>query len=158
MEKIDCVGLNGKTSWTQISDHFSRMLIGDTRTSKATPLKWLKMFLDTHSPKCNDKHVMMDQGGELYKNPKVKQSFKHYGHTVQPTGAGASNQIGPVERNHRTIANHAHCLLDGANLAMKFWPHAFHHMMRILNALVGHGQTKSPIEITTNTKANLQNF
>ena len=114
------MGLNGETSWILMSDHFSRMLIGDTRISKATPLQWLATFPQTHSPKCDDKCVMMDQGGELHRNPKVKQLFKKHGHTVQPTGAGASNQNGPVERNHRTIANHIRCLLDGANLDKKF--------------------------------------
>lgn len=82
------------------------MLVGDTRTSKATPLQWSAVFLETHSPRCHDKHVMMNQGGELYRNPKVHQLFKKHGYTVQPTGASASNQNGPVERNHGTIANH----------------------------------------------------
>ena len=92
---------------------------------------------------------MMDQGGKLYKNPKIHALFKKYDYTIQPTGAAASNQNGPVERNHRTIANHIRCLLDGANLPIKFWPYAFHHMIRILNALVSHGQTKSTIKIST---------
>ena len=152
------MGLNGETSWILVSDHFSCMLVGDTRTSKATPLQWLTMFLETHSPKCHGKCVMMDQGGELCRNPKVQQLFKKHGYAVQPTGAGASNQNGPVKRNHRTIADHICCLLDGANLDVKFWPYAFHHMMQILNALVSHGQTKSPIKIATNGKENLQNF
>ena len=72
------------------------MLTGDTRVSKATPLVWLKNFLDTHSPKCHDKYVMMDQGGELYRNPKIHAVFKKYDYTIQPTGAGTSNQNGPV--------------------------------------------------------------
>ena len=110
------------------------MLIGNTQISKATPLVWLDNFLQTYSPECHDKYVMMDQGGELYKNPKIHALFQKYNYTIQPTGAGASNQNGPVERNHRTIANHIRCLLDGANLPVKFWPYAFHHMIRILNA------------------------
>ena len=101
---------------------------------------------------------MMDQGGELYQNPKVHQLFKEFGHTLQPTGAGASNQNGPAERNHQTVANHVRCLLDGANLQIKFWPHAFHHMIRILNGVVGSGQTKTPTEIAHKRKENLQNF
>ena len=101
---------------------------------------------------------MMDQGGELYQNPKAHQPFEEFGHTLQPTGAGASNQNGPVERNHRTIANHMRCLLDGANLQIKFWPYAFHHMIRMLNGMVGNGQTKSPTEIAHKRKENLQNF
>ena len=100
----------------------------------------------------------MDQGGELHKNPKAQQLFKKHGCAVQPTGAGASNQNGPVKQNHCTVANHICCLLDGASLDIKFWSYTFHHIMQILNALVGHGQTKSSIEMTTNGKENLQNF
>ena len=114
------MGLHGETSWILISDHFSCVFVGDTHTLKATPLQWSTMFLETHSPKCNNKHVMMDQGGELCKNPKVQQLFKQCGHTVQPTGAGASNQNGPVKQNHCTIANHICCLLNGANLDVEF--------------------------------------
>ena len=101
------------------------MLIGDTRISKVPPLNWLKRFLDTYSPKCSNKYVMLDQGGELYGNPKVWQLFSKYGYSIQPTGADSSHQNGPVERNHCTMANHVRCLLNGANLDIKFWPYTF---------------------------------
>ena len=95
----DFVGINGEISWILISDHFSCMLIGGTRISKGTPLVWLDKFLQAYLPKCNDKYVMMDQGGELYKNPKVHKLFKKYHYTVQPIGALSLNQNGPVELN-----------------------------------------------------------
>ena len=56
------------------------------------------------------------------------------------------------------MANHVRCLLDGANLDIKFWPYAFRHQIRILNALVGSRQTKSPIQVALNQKENLRNF
>ena len=58
----------------------------------------------------------MDQGGELYKNPEVVNTFKVFGYEIRPTGADASNQNGPVERGHRTVANAIRALLTGANL------------------------------------------
>ena len=157
-QQKDYVGINGETSWILVSDHFSRMLIGDTRISKASPINWLKKFLKTYSPHCTNKYVVLDQGGELYGNPKVRKLFQQYDYAIHPTGADSSHQNGPVERNHQTMANHVRCLLDGANLDIKFWPYAFWHQIRILNGLVGSGQTKSPIQIALNQKENLCNF
>ena len=38
-------GINGKTSWILISDAQTKMLHGDTRMSKASPIKYLESFL-----------------------------------------------------------------------------------------------------------------
>ena len=101
---------------------------------------------------------MMDQGGELCRNPEAHKLFKEFGCALQPTGAGASNQNGPVERNHRTVANHIRCISDNANLQTKFWQCAFHHVIRTLNGSVGNSQTESPAEIVHEQKENPQNF
>ena len=71
----DYIGCNGETSWILVTDHFSRMKHGDTRVSKASPINWLRDFLEKHAPACSGKHVFMDQGGELYDNPKVCKLF-----------------------------------------------------------------------------------
>lgn len=73
--------------------------------SKASPLAWLRSFLTKHAPDCEGKYVFLDQGGELYRNPKVVALFEEFGYTVGPTGADSSNQNGPVERGHLTVAN-----------------------------------------------------
>ena len=78
---------------------------GEARISKGAPLAWLRHFLETRSPDCKDKDVCMDQGGELHKNPEVHELFTEFYYDVKPTGAGASNQNGPVERGHLTVAN-----------------------------------------------------
>jgi hypothetical protein len=75
-------GLNGETSWILISDHFTRHLYGDARCSKASPLHWLDHFLRHHAPPCPHKYVYMDQGGELYRNPKLTALFQRYGYAV----------------------------------------------------------------------------
>jgi len=64
----DYIGLNGETSWILVTDHFSRMKHGDTRVSKASPINWLRDFLEKHAPACSGKYVFMDQGGELCNN------------------------------------------------------------------------------------------
>ena len=71
------VGFNGETSWVLVSDHFSKILHGTPRLSKAAPVEWLREFLNTYSPQCKDQYVCLDQGGELYQSPDVQNLFKN---------------------------------------------------------------------------------
>jgi len=73
--RVDVEGINGETSWVLIADAHSRMLHGDTRLTKASPVKYFESFLSEYSPNCRNKWVVMDQGGELYKNPRVRNLF-----------------------------------------------------------------------------------
>ena len=41
----DYVGVNGKTYWILVTDHFTGMQFGATQRSKASPIKWLRQFL-----------------------------------------------------------------------------------------------------------------
>lgn len=154
----DYEGFNGETSWILITDHYTGKLLGKTCLSKATPMHWLRNFLDLHAPSCSNKYVHMDQGGELYRNPRLRHLFQQRGYDIRPTGADSSHQNGPVERAHRTVADMIRTLLSGANLPIKFWPYAFHHALRIINALPRKGQTKSRTELATGKKENLRKF
>jgi len=93
----DHLGLNGETSWILVTNHFSGMKHGNIRVSNASPVNWLRDFLKKHAPPCSDKHVFMDQGGELYNNPEVRKLFTWFGYETRPTGADASSQNAPVE-------------------------------------------------------------
>ena len=77
----------------------------------------------------------MDQGGELFGNPDVRNLFERHGYAIRPTGADASHQNGPVERSHRYVGDAVRAFLSGANLDVKFWPYAFYHHLCISNAL-----------------------
>ncbi|KAG7353842.1 hypothetical protein IV203_003197 [Nitzschia inconspicua] len=120
--KKDFTGLNGETCWILVTDHFTRAVFGDTRVSKASPIEWLRSFLHQYSPQCQGKYVYLDQGGELYANPAVRTLFAQFGYAIRPTGADASNQNGPVERAHLTVANALRAMLLGAGLDPRFWP------------------------------------
>ena len=152
------LGLNGETSWILVTDHFSRMKHGDTRVSKASPVEWLRNFLENHAPKCPDKYVFLDQGGKLYNNPVVIQLFKRFGYDIQVTGADASNQNGPVEQGHGVVANAIRAMLLGASLPIKFWPYAFHHWLRIDNSLPSRDQEHSPNAIASGKRENFSAF
>ena len=154
----DYLGINGETSWILVTDNFSRQLIGDTRLSKASPLHWLRHILDQYSPKCHDKYVYMDQDGELYKNPLVRDLFAEFNYDIRPTGADASNQNGPVERAHLTVGNALRAMLLGANLDIKFWPYAFHHYLRIKNAIPSRDQDQAPVTIATGKVEDFSGF
>ena len=61
----------------------------------------------------------MDQGGELYKNPKVRKIFEKRGFAVYPTGTDASHQNGPVERAHCTVAKDMRSFLLSSSVPIK---------------------------------------
>ena len=103
--RSDFVGINGETSWILTTDHFTGIKHGDTRISKASPIHWLRHFLTTYRPLCQDKYVCMDQGDELYGNPDVQNLFECHDFAIHRTGAGASHQNGPVERSHRYVGD-----------------------------------------------------
>ena len=111
------------------------MLHGNCQTSKASPVKYLESFLQEYSPTCDDKFVMLDQGGELYCNPEIRNLFQKFRYDVRCIGADASNQNGPVECAHCTISNTIQVLLFGSGLSACFWPYAFNHVLQIQNAL-----------------------
>jgi hypothetical protein len=132
-----CKGFNGETCFVLIKDHFSGALDGTVRISKGAPVNWLRQWLVRHSPQVQDKCVHMDQGGELYNNPKIRALFREFGCDIHPTGADSSHQNGPVERAHETIGNALRTLLNGSNLEPRFWPFAFCFFLRVKNALPG---------------------
>ena len=153
----DIEGLNGETSWLLIKCNFTKILHGDTLISKAPPVQFLKQFLQTYSPECSGKYVILDQGGELYQSPAIRNLFKKFNYAIYPTGSDASFQ-NPVERSHRSAAEAIRAMLVGANLPAKFWPYAFHHYLRIKNGLPSKSQSKSPIELTTGKREDLSNL
>ena len=142
-------GINGVTAWILVVDYYTGMLYGNTRTSKAAPVLWLKHFLAQYNPSFRDKCVLMDQGGELFNNPEVKNLFTKSGYAIHPTGADASNQNGPVERAHHTIADTIWAILAGSRIDTKFWPFAFYHTLQLRNALPTQGQLESPLTKST---------
>jgi hypothetical protein len=136
------------------------MLHGDARVSKASPIKYLESFLQEYLPNVPNKFVVLDQGGELYRNPAILNLFQKYKYkyNMYPTGADASFQNGPVERAHRTIATSIRALLFGSDLPIKFWSYAFHHVLRIRNALPHRNQSSSPLFLSTGKKDNFTNL
>merc|ERR1712197_334359 len=99
----------------------------------------------------------MDQGGELYNNPKVVKLLESFGYDVLPTGADLAHQNGLIERANGSIAGSIRAILHGAGLPVKFWPYAFKYFLRVDNALPHRkfGQTrstKSPFEIVYKQK------
>ena len=77
--RVDYLGLHGERAWILIKDHFSWYLFGTSLKSKGSPLNWLCNHLSFYNPgvgtNCG-RYVHMDQGGELYKNPRVQIFFE----------------------------------------------------------------------------------
>ena len=90
--------MNGETVWVLTSDAQTRMLHGDTPLSKSSPVKYFKPFLQQYFSECKNKWVVLDQGGELYGNPDLRNLFKQYQYEIHPSGEDSSSQNSPVER------------------------------------------------------------
>ena len=110
----------------------------------------------TRNATANTAHL--DQGGELFNHPEVRNLFEKKGYAIHPAGADDSRQNGPVERGHRTLANTIRALLIGANLDIEFWPYAFYHALRLQNAFPERNATASPISLATGKQENLTNL
>ena len=130
----------------------------DTQISKGPLLQWLAHLLAQYNPYCNNKYVHLNQGGELSNHPEVWNLFEKKGYSIYPTGADSSNQNGPVERGHQTLANTIRTLLIGANLDIKFWPYAFYHALRMSNAFPEKNESHSPIHLSTGKQEDFSNI
>ena len=60
--------------------------------------------------------MVLDQGGELYGSPDVRNLFTKFGYDIRVTGADTSCQNAPVERAHQTVADGIRALLIGSNV------------------------------------------
>ena len=68
-------GLNEETTYILISDAQTKVMHPDTCLSKASPLKYLELFLEKYSPNDSKKFFVLDQGGGLYHNHEVLNLF-----------------------------------------------------------------------------------
>ena len=129
-------GFNGETCYILIADHHTEELFGSPRVSKAAPIEYLRLWLRTHvsGTPPTGRYVMMDQGGELYKNPAIRKLFTSFGFALHPTATEAHHANGVIERANRTVDAGIRNLLHGANLPVRFWPYAFHFFLHIKNA------------------------
>ena len=150
-------GLHGETCYCLITDHHSKALYGECFASKNPPVEFLNTWLTKYDPgpTVKDKYVRMDQGGELSKSAKIVALFQNSKYRIEPTASNSSHQNGPVERPHRTIGAALRCMLFGASLPFQYWPHAFHHYLRIYNSVPHANDTKSPFEVLTGKVPNL---
>ena len=87
----------------------------------------------------------MDQGGELYNNPAIKNLFQKYSYEILLTSPNASYQNRPIERTHQIISQGIKNLLISAGLYVKFLLYDFMHVLHIYNVLPGQGQDAFPL-------------
>ena len=97
--RVDIMGINGETSWILTQDVYSKMIHCDTWLNKASPLNWIHDFLTRYKRNCKRRFIILDQGGELYGNPKVRKIIKKHEYDIMVTGADAYFQ-NPCERYH----------------------------------------------------------
>jgi len=134
MQVNDHMDVHGETCCLPLCDHGTERLDGAFRQSKAPPAAWLKKWLTKNvKHDVKDRHVFMDQGGELHRSKAVGGLFeKEFGCEMRVTGTGAHHQNGLV------------------------WPCAFRHFLRIKNsALPRRDSTESAHQKLHGEKDNL---
>jgi hypothetical protein len=123
--------------------------------SKAGPVHWIRQWLLKHvPPTVTGRYVFMDQGGELFRNPAIRELFERdFFYDLVPTGTAAHHQNGLVKRANQSVCHGIKQLLLGSGLAIKFWPFALHFFLRIKNsALPRKGSTQSSHEVATGSQ------
>ena len=65
--------INGENCWISITDNFTGMKHGDARITKASPIAWLRNFLNHYYPNCNDNYINLDQWDVLLNSSDVKE-------------------------------------------------------------------------------------
>ena len=149
------VGLNGETCYCMITCRKSGTCRISIRKDKVAPIDFFKEFLSRYGSANGYRSVRFDQGGELGKNKKVTELWEAAGYEVETTAPDSSNEIGMVERPHRTIADAIRSMLFAAGLELKFWPYALRYWL-IINDIVPHGQREhSPHFICTGKVADV---
>jgi len=93
----DYMGIHGETCYLLMYDHATERLDGVCQQSKAPPVAWLKKWLTKNvKDDVKDRHVFMDQGGELYRSKVIRDLFeKELGCKIQVTGTGAHHHVDP---------------------------------------------------------------
>ena len=132
VRQVNYLGIHEKTCWLLIHSHFLcyffmnvskpriLLLIIFVISLMLFVLVMVSALIDTST---------LDQGGELFKNPKVQKIFENWGFSIYPIGANASHQNGSVERTHYTVTKTIQAFLIGSFLPIKLGLYAFHHTL-----------------------------
>ena len=149
-------GIHGETCYVLISDRKSGAIKLAIRRDKSPPVDFLQSFIASHTPDIPAKSVRFDGGGDLGGCKEIHDIFSDAGFAVEVTASNSSNEIGMVERPHRTIAAQIRTMLYAAGLPAKFWPYALRYHEMIHNMIPHAGRDQSPHEICTGKRPDLR--
>ncbi len=149
-------GIHGETCYVLITDRRSGAIKVAIRRDKSPPVDFLKSFIASHAPDIPNKSVRFDGGGDLGGCKEIHDVFSDAGYSVEVTASNSSNEIGMVERPHRTIAAQVRTMLYAAGLPPKFWPYALRYHEMIHNMIPHAGRDHSPHEICTGKRPDLR--
>ncbi|CAB4032274.1 myosin heavy fast skeletal muscle [Paramuricea clavata] len=124
---------------------------------KSDTLKATETFLADSSPYGKIKCIRSDNGteftSEAFENLLIKHCIKH-----EKSAPYSPHQNGTVERVWRSIFDMAKCLLIEAKLPKTLWTYAVMAAVYIRNRCYNHRLKKTPYEVFTSQKPNLQNM
>ena len=148
-------GLNGETCYVLITCVYSGACKVSIRRDKTPPMDFFREFLSRYGSASPRRSVRFDLGGELGRNQAVHDLFSEAGYEVEVTTPDSSNEIGMVERPHRTIADAVRTMLHAADLPPKFWPYALRYWLLISDCVPHGSRPASPKYLCTGELPNL---
>jgi hypothetical protein len=134
---------DGGSSWSQ--PYFIPDKAADTTLSA---LKHFKRQAETVTGR-RLKNIRTDQGSE-FRNEKWAAFCAEEGIVHEFTAPYTHQQVGVAERSHRTIVEHARCMLRDAGLPGEFWAEAVATVCSLKNMTSSHRHPdRTPFEIWT---------
>ena len=152
---------DGYNSYLIVVDSFTRYTWVFLSSKKDPPMQTVKMFLYRYGLKHGiNRQIRCDQGGELARSAKFRETVSLCGYSIELTGADNSSQNGVAERPNRTFGNMMRTMLLNAGLSSKFWSYALVQAVFIKNRVPHshHSFIKTPFEMLTGRKPNLKSL
>lgn len=152
---------DGYNSYLIIVDSYTRYAWVFLSATKEPPLNTVKTFLNRYGLTTGtQRQIRCDQGGELARSAKFRETVQSCGYSIEPTGADNSSQNGVAERPNRTYGNMMRTMLLNAGLSSKFWSYALIQAVFIKNRVphAFHTFQKTPFEALTGRRPNLQHL
>ena len=143
--------MNREICQLMMQDKFSKMMHCNVRISKAPSIEFIDNFLSICAPaEATQKHVMLDQGGQLHGLPQMVKIFKKHDCTVLPTALDASNQNPMTPSNCCKLCPSSDdwCQPTSQILVMLFTACCANFEL----PAIARSNSASPIEMSTNEK------
>ncbi|CAK1555486.1 unnamed protein product [Leptosia nina] len=156
---METVSMGGACYFLIFVDDYTRMTFIYFLKAKSEVINYFKEFKSMAENSQNKKiKILRTDNGCEYSNNVFEYFLKKEGIVHQKTNPYTPEQNGLSERSNRTIVERARCLLFEADLKKEFWAEAANTAVYLKNRSVTSGIEKTPYEMWTKRKPDLQHI